>query len=89
MDLFRSHTQRAVEGSDLPCPSDCISGVLIQVILFIADRGAAGTELRGRGGSSAEHLRMGVRVRTRSEASVPDFPSLACPINLTTPAPTE
>lgn len=47
--MFRSHTQRAVEGSDLPCPSDCISGVLIQVILFIADRGAAGTELRGGG----------------------------------------
>lgn len=46
MDLFRSHTQRAVEGSDLPCPSDCISGVLTQTILFIADQGAAGTEGR-------------------------------------------
>lgn len=47
MGLFRSHTQRAVEGSDLPCPSDCLSGVLISAILFIADQGAAGTELRG------------------------------------------
>lgn len=54
MDLFRSHTQRAVEGSGLPCPS-CVSGVLIQAILFIADQGVAGTE----GGSSAERLRVG------------------------------
>lgn len=88
MDLFRSHTQRAVEGSDLPCPSDCISGVLIQVILFIADQGAAGTELRGWG-ELCRASAGGVRVRTCSEVSVPDFPSLACPINLTTPAPTE
>lgn len=54
--MFRSHTQRAVEGSDLPCPSDCISGVLIQVILFIADQGAAGTELRGGGGGALQSI---------------------------------
>lgn len=84
--MFRSHTQRAVEGSDLPCPSDCLSGVLISAILFIADQGAAGTELRGE---LCRASAGGVRVRTCSEASVPDFPSLACPINLTTPAPTD
>lgn len=65
MDLFRSHTRRADEGSGLPCPSYCISGSLTQAILFIADQGAAGTEgasllsVTGGGGRSAERLRVG------------------------------
>ena len=79
MDLFRAHTQRAAEGSDLPCPSDCISGVLVQAILFIADQGAAGTEGRSLpsvtgelcGASEGGVRPTSVRVRTCTEASVP------------------
>lgn len=62
-----------------PARLDCLSGVLVQTILFIAEQGAAGTEggslpsVTGElcGASEGGVRPTSVRVRACTEASVP------------------